>query len=210
MCLQEKRGQLLEKEGNNRWIRDWRSCLFVQIPLVAHFLSCSNFAISVLLGVLYLYGTWKERRKRRKGSSTAEENEPLSDGVRTVSDCEKGITKASESKKHDDDGHVVRPPYISAGTCEMSTPLTTFPCRFHHRRTLTSQKKHRCPERIHSCQISQAMVTTDPQVSPEPAHLSQCQTPTAHPRLTLEIHDYHFTSAGCHTSFKLSLASVYF
>ena len=194
---------MLEKEGNHRWIRDRRPCLFVQIPLT-HFLSCSNFTISVVLGMLYLYGTWKERRKRRKGSSTAEENEPLSDRAKTVSDCEKGIAKAKK------DGHVVRPPYISTGTCEMPTPLTTFPCRFHHRRTLTSQKKHRCPERIHSCQISQAMVTTDPQVSPEPAHLSQCQTPTAHPRLTLEIHDYHFTSASCHTSFKLSLASVYF
>ena len=78
-------------------------------------------AVPVFLGGLYLYGMWSERRKKRGGSSTAEENTLLSDGSETVSDCEKGVTKASKNKnknknkKNENDGdHVVRPP--STGT----------------------------------------------------------------------------------------------
>ena len=49
---------------------------------------------------------WTERRKG-SSTSTEEENEPLSDGSKTLSDCEKGITDASENKNRDADDYVV-------------------------------------------------------------------------------------------------------
>lgn len=58
---------------------------------------------------------------RRKGSSTAEENEPLSDESKAVSDCEKGIIEASKDKDPDD--RMVSP-LISTSVCKI--PLTTY------------------------------------------------------------------------------------
>ena len=72
----------------------------------------------MLLCALYLYGTWAGRRR---GSSTAEENEPLSDESKAVSDCEKGIVEASKNKDADDS---VVSPLISTWACEI--PLTTY------------------------------------------------------------------------------------
>ena len=53
--------------------------------------------------MLYLYGVWTERRKR---SPKTEENEPLSNGSKTASDCEKGTTEEGENENVDD--YVVR------------------------------------------------------------------------------------------------------
>ena len=133
--------------------------------------------VSVLLGALYLYGIWSDRRKKQRGSSTAEENRPLSDESGTVSDCEKGIAKASNNKNENYDDRIVRPP--STGSCKI--PLTTFPYRFHRRHILTNQRKRRFPRRVRLRQISQLMVTTDLRVSPKPTHLSQHKTPVVHP-----------------------------
>ena len=65
------------------------------------------------MGALFLYATWSERRKKRKEFSTAEENEPLGDESRIISDCEKGVIEASKDKNKYDDDRMVRPP--SAG-----------------------------------------------------------------------------------------------
>jgi len=52
-------------------------------------------SLFVILGALYLYATCSDRRKKRKGPST-EENEPLSSGTGNISDLEKGPAKASD------------------------------------------------------------------------------------------------------------------
>jgi len=75
----------------------------------------------VLLGALYLYGKWSERRKR---SPATEENELLRNGSGTVpdSDFEKGLPKASANKNGNIDDCVVR----SLSLAESSkVPLTT-------------------------------------------------------------------------------------
>lgn len=72
--------------------------------------------MAVLLGALYLYATWSDRRKKRKARSAAEENDPLSDG--TVNDFEKGIARANQQENRD--GFMVRPP----DTRTRKVPLT--------------------------------------------------------------------------------------
>jgi len=72
---------------------------------------------------------WSERRKKQTGSSTAEENTLLSDGSESISDCEKGATKASKNKKNEDDGgHMVRPPSTQTRYTRFRSPrpLTDF------------------------------------------------------------------------------------
>jgi len=64
------------------------------------------------IGVLWcLWLKWSDLRKRWKGTSAAAENESLSDGSETDSDCEKGILKGrkNKSKKSRDNSDFVVP-----------------------------------------------------------------------------------------------------
>ncbi|KAF9783918.1 hypothetical protein BJ322DRAFT_1021677 [Thelephora terrestris] len=47
-------------------------------------------SLFVTLGLLLLYATFSDRRRKRKVPSTGEESEPLSNGAGATSDCEKG------------------------------------------------------------------------------------------------------------------------
>ena len=49
------------------------------------------------MGLLYLYATWSDRRKKRKAalSKSAEESERLTGGPGAISDCENGAAKTS-------------------------------------------------------------------------------------------------------------------
>ena len=91
--------------------------------------------------------------ERRKGSSTSteEENEPLSDGSKTLSDCEKGITDTSKNKNRNVDNCVICP--LSTGPCEIL--LTTY--RFAYPSTSTIERKHRCLGRVQRRRIPQVM-----------------------------------------------------
>lgn len=75
-------------------------------------------ALFTILGVLYLYVTFSERRKRRKNRSILEENEPLSDGVRCP-DCEKGVAQAS--KKGEADGYYLHPDVSDGASVSRTT-----------------------------------------------------------------------------------------
>ncbi|KAF9783856.1 hypothetical protein BJ322DRAFT_1021628 [Thelephora terrestris] len=59
-------------------------------------------SLFVILGLLLLYATFSERRKKCKVTSTTEESEPLSNGAGASSDCEKGTTNASMKDNHED------------------------------------------------------------------------------------------------------------
>jgi len=118
----------------------------------------------VLLGALYLYGKWADRRKRK--SSTAEESEPLSDGSGTTPDCEKGFPKASKNKKNESvDDHMVRP------LCVESTEslLTAFRTDFDYPSTSTSLGDRHHPRRVQSPQVLRPMINIL-QASPKPTH----------------------------------------
>jgi len=51
----------------------------------------------VVLGVLYLYATCSDRRKKRKTPPPAAENEPLSDKSGNISDLEQGVAEANKN-----------------------------------------------------------------------------------------------------------------
>ena len=85
--------------------------LFRSSKFLVPALSLADPTVIVLLGGLYLYGMWSERRKKQKGSSNVEESQPLSDASSTISDYEKGVVKGSksESDESDEGHHPVRP-----------------------------------------------------------------------------------------------------
>jgi len=72
----------------------------------------------LLLGAMYLYGTWSDRRKK---SPTGEESQPLSNRSKTDSDCEKGVT---EHKDADDRVHFSKlsGESVSGASLPMSDP----------------------------------------------------------------------------------------
>jgi hypothetical protein len=131
----------------------------------------------VFLGALYLYGMWTERRKKwRKGksSSTPEENQPLGDGPRTDSDCEKGAVTAA-SKNENDVGYEVRP-LASTGSCRISlTVCCTDSTIAAHRQVRWSIGVRDELNRVRSFDLRQ---TSRPHI--QSRHLLKHQTLTAH------------------------------
>ena len=157
---------MLKEERDYHWSSDRLPLRFVHRTSRACSPPANPPLISALLGMLYLYGMWTERRKR---SPKTEENEPLSNGSKTTSDCEKGITEESENENVDD--YVVRP--LGTGLCGML--LTNVPYRFSYPST-----EHRCPGGI---QLRILPFTTDLPASPNIRNLERSE-PWLHIRST--------------------------
>jgi len=80
---------------------------------------------------MYLYGTWSDRRKERKGPDVYQ-NVPLNEESSDASDCEKGVTKADkDGGEGSDDDHTVRPLGTESCTIPLITPLQV-PSPPHH------------------------------------------------------------------------------